>query len=122
MTYRVLVTGSRAWPDEATVEEALEEVRALGALVVVHGACPSGADAMASRWARRRSLVTEERHPALWRERGVYNPQAGLARNRRMAESGADLCLSFIFRGSAGARHCTMLAEAAGIETRRFTL
>ena len=103
MTYRVLVTGSRAWPDEATVEEALEEVRALGALVVVHGACPSGADAMASRWARRRSLVTEERHPALWRER----PMDG--RDYRLLHSGI---------GSSG----LVSAHFSGHTTRRCPL
>jgi hypothetical protein len=33
---------------------------------------------------------------------------------------GADLCLAFIHRDSRGASHAAVLAEAAGIPTRRY--
>jgi hypothetical protein len=54
------------------------------------------------------------------REHGVYNPQAGLARNRLMVELGADICLAFVRNGSRGASHCAALAEEAGIPVRRY--
>lgn len=83
-------------------------------LVVVHGDCPSGADRIARSWSYDAG-VYDERHPARWRPNGIYNPQAGLLRNRRMVERGADICLAFIKDGSRGASHCARLAEEAGI-------
>lgn len=52
--YRVLVTGSRDWPTPETVWAALNDIRDEALitdrrLVVVHGACPRGADAHAAR-------------------------------------------------------------------------
>ena len=56
--YRVLVTGSRDWYDQQAIWDALATVaRELPAdrdLLLVHGACPSGADHMAHEWARGR--------------------------------------------------------------------
>ncbi len=123
---RVLVTGSRDWWPPHAVRQWLDYYshRALHHMVVVHGGA-KGADAMASAWVRQnRSLafpVIEETHPAIWRPYGIYNPQAGLVRNRKMVELGADICLAFIKDGSRGASHCARLAEEAGITTRRFT-
>jgi len=65
--------------------------------------------------------VAVEVHPAIWRPNGIYNPQAGFLRNRKMVELGADVCLAFIRNGSRGASHCAGLAEGAGIPTRRYT-
>jgi len=116
--YRVLVTGSRDWTDLLTIDKALGAEQGLAAmdlrrLVVVHGAA-RGADTLADRWAYRNGVAVE-RHPARWRENGVYNPQAGLLRNRKMVALGADVCLAFIHSGSRGASHCARLAEQAGI-------
>lgn len=116
--YRVLVTGSRDWTDLAAVDRSLDVFQSRAAtegsrLVVVHGAA-RGADAIAERWALRNGVAVE-RHPARWRPGGVYNPQAGLVRNREMVKAGADVCLAFIRSGSRGASHCARLAEEAGI-------
>jgi hypothetical protein len=116
--YRVLVTGSRDWTDLLALDKALGAEKSLAdidqkRMVVVHGAA-RGADAMAEEWAKRNGVAVE-RHPARWRENGVYNPYAGLYRNRQMVMAGADICLAFIRSGSRGATHCARLAEEAGI-------
>ncbi len=129
-TFRVLVTGSRTWDDELTLNVALLhtalQCRDSGDshLIVVHGACPQGADAMAADWvcwAQGRSPVLEisgEPHPADWHSLGK---SAGFRRNSEMVALGADLCLAFIKDESRGATHCAGLAEKAGIPVRRFT-
>lgn len=123
--YRILVTGSRDWTNDEMVYAALSAERSLAAsqgreVVVVHGHARKGADAFADIWGRVRGLVVE-RYPAQWRPNGIYNPQAGLARNRKMVTLGADVCLAFIREGSRGASHCARLAEEAGIPTNRYT-
>lgn len=132
--YRVLVTGSRAWPSRDQVWAALDAVlaRMTVPLLVIHGACPQGADQFTAEWVhanRKRPWpgVTQERHPVKWAHRA-----SGLDRNAEMVSLGADLCLAFIAccklrrcrstpnHGSHGAAHCADLAEKAGIKTRRF--
>ncbi|GGU13064.1 SLOG family protein [Streptomyces violascens] len=134
--YRVLVTGSRDWRDEQRVRRELacawqESGRPI---VVVHGACDTGADRHAALWVRdcRATLlggVTDEPHPAAWKQ----GPGAGPARNRLMVDSRPSLCLAFIapctkwnctrpdVHGSHGASQCAAYAEVRGITTRRFT-
>jgi hypothetical protein len=119
--YRILVTGSRDWDDYDLVRDNLatavfQKVPA----VIVHGACPRGADAIASWWVRQNRIigVTEERHPANWQ---INGKRAGFIRNAHMVNRGADICLAFIRNGSRGASHTAALAEAAGIPVRRFT-
>lgn len=123
--YRILVTGSRDWQDMDRLYAVLatavfQKVPA----VIVHGACPKGADAQAAWWVRMhgRALgVAEERHPANWRPNGQLDRSAGFRRNAHMVQLGADLCLAFIRNGSRGATHTADLAEHAGIPTRRWT-
>jgi hypothetical protein len=119
--YRVLVTGSRDWYDQQTIWDALATVaRELPAdrdLVLIHGACPSGADHMAHEWARGFGAVIEA-HPANW---AINGKRAGFIRNQRMVNLGADLCLAFIRNGSRGASHTALIAEEAGIPVRRWT-
>lgn len=138
-TTRLLVTGSRTWPDEAAVIDALGFYWELGGmLTVVHGDCPRGPDRMAHDWCERMNagahqigppgtvVVHEERHPAEWVAGGLG---AGFTRNRHMVDLGADYCLAFMDRctkrdcntpgphGSHGTDHCATEAEKAGIET-----
>jgi YspA, cpYpsA-related SLOG family len=123
--YRILITGSRTWADRALLSFELgvaigESGRELRHVVLVHGACPSGADAiaaaLATSWGYR-----QEAHPADWRPGGVFDRSAGFRRNAEMIATRPDVVLAFIRDGSAGATHCAGLAEKAGIPVRRFT-
>jgi len=125
--YRVLVTGSRDWDKPELVCLALDAAfcdatNARRLMVLVHGACPSGADAQAVDWhlymTSRGLPVKVEAHPADW---ATHGRAAGPRRNAAMVAAGADLCLAFIKDGSRGASHTAGLAEKAGIPTRRST-
>lgn len=125
--YRVLVTGSRTWTDRAVIRQALMDawVASNGRpFVLVHGHCPTGADAIADDWGTQMATVhdqtTVERHPAKWlKPDGVtYDRSAGFRRNGEMVLAGANLCLAFIRADSTGATHCLGLAETAGIPSK----
>lgn len=137
--YRVLVTGSRNWTDMSTVAKPLTALLAactvLGdRFVVVHGACPRGADAIAQEWAEwhrdHGAPIEIEQHRA--EDHGPW-PACGPIRNQHMVSLGAAACLAFIGpctstrcrrpqpHGSHGATGCADLAAAAGIPTRRWT-
>lgn len=113
---RVLVTGSRTWSDVATVHAALTTAASIHpGMVVVHGACPRGADAITDAWCRTHH-VPVERWPADW----TRGRSAGPARNAAMVAAGACECLAFIHHDSPGATGCAVLAEQAGIPVRRY--
>jgi YspA, cpYpsA-related SLOG family len=121
-TFRLLVTGSREWDAEETLRQALiaAKMSAVGqgdGLIVVHGACPTGADAMADTWARDYEFPADP-HPADWTG---YGKSAGFIRNAEMVALGADICLAFYKQGAGnkGTNHCASLAEKAGIPVRR---
>lgn len=114
---RLLITGSRDWTDYALLDRWLFAAWShLGKnpdCVLVSGACPTGADAMAEEiWAENNLLV--ERHPAEW---SVYGKAAGFRRNAEMVDLGADLCVAFIKNSSRGATHTRDLAIKARITT-----
>jgi hypothetical protein len=118
----ILVTGSRTWDDILCLTNALRDevlaARICGLRpVVVHGACPRGADMIAARWARGYN-VAQEPHPADWDRHGKI---AGFRRNAEMVAVKPDVCLAFIRDGSPGATHCADLAEKAGIPVRRWS-
>lgn len=139
--YRALVTGSRDWPDAERVRHELsriyDQLAATRLMVVVHGVCPTGADAQARQWVRDRQHfgepAIEDPHPARWRVNGRIDRGAGFRRNAAMVALGADVCLAFVGpctkpgcrepqpHGSHGATNCADLAEAAGIPTKRYT-
>jgi len=132
--YRILITGSRDWDDDPllclNLAMAVQEPRSEGfVVIIVHGACPRGADKTADVWARNHRLRVE-RHPADWDRHGK---SAGFVRNAEMVSLGADLCLAFLMpctdgrcrrpgrHYSHGASHCAQLAEANSIPVRRIT-
>lgn len=115
---RILITGSREWTDVQTIIDALRaEILSAGSekddTVIVHGACPRGADALADAVGRQWG-VTVETHPADWSQHGK---KAGFLRNKHMVDLGADVLLAFIKDNSKGATHTVNLANAAGLRT-----
>lgn len=113
---RILITGSRTWDDVTTISQAIREiVHSAGAekddTVIVHGACPRGADAIADALARQWE-VTVETHAADW---ATHGKKAGFLRNKEMVDMGADVLLAFIKDNSKGATHTVNLAQAAGL-------
>lgn len=119
--YRVLVTGSRDWTSRDIIFYALDWLLAERgqSLVIVHGACPRGADAIADEWARLRN-VPVERYPANWSPGGVFNRAAGHRRNSAMVHTVPAGCRAFIRNNSPGATGCAAAAERAGIATYRY--
>jgi hypothetical protein len=131
--YRILITGSRAWDNPGLL--AYELALAAGKsgvprdeVVIVHGACPTGADAQAAGFAVMHGYRTEP-HPADWQQ----GKSAGPRRNAELVALGADVCLAFLMpcakpgcrqgldgHASHGASHCADIAEKAGIPVRRF--
>lgn len=143
---RILVTGSRDWADYRVIarelvryisENAAMATDSLGfpvdwdtqGWVVVHGDCPTGADAWTDQFAVTH-FIEVERHQADWRE---YGKRAGFLRNGQMVDAGADVCLAFINpctsttctapkpHGSHGTVDCMKKAHWGGIEVRIFT-
>lgn len=128
---RVLVTGSRNWTDRTAVFTSLAiQAVATDELVVVHGGA-KGADALADMFARRHPRARAEVHPADWdrecdgeckhyerrRPDGrLYCPVAGVVRNQKMVDLGADICLAFPLGESKGTRDCMRRAAKAGIQ------
>ena len=117
-TFRVLVTGSRTWTDATAITRALDDLHARhgDGLTLVHGACPTGADAIAHTWATTHGVPVET-HPADW----STGRSAGPTRNAAMVASGPDQCLAFIADASRGATGTADLADAAGVPTSRYT-
>lgn len=121
---RILLTGSRQWTDVPRLRGILvqEMAKAIQTddpwVTFVHGACPSGADRIASEFINRINMngcgyPFEERHPADWNQ---FGKAAGFRRNAEMVALGADLCVAFIVPGlSNGTEHTANLARGAGI-------
>jgi hypothetical protein len=130
---RVIVTGSRRWPDPRAVHDALTLLyRDHGPFTLVHGACSTGADAQAQHWYEvtgQQLGCAEDPWPAEWTKHGN---RAGPKRNERMVEAGADLVLAFLQsctdppcrrpkpHDSHGTAGCIELAEAARIPVRKW--
>jgi hypothetical protein len=86
------VTGGRSYRDYFTVQKALAKVSARFDITVVHGDCPTGADAWARQWCEMTG-TPERRYPADWETKGQA---AGFLRNEQMAkEAGIQLLLAF---------------------------
>ncbi|WP_051047367.1 SLOG family protein [Nocardia asiatica] len=125
-TFRLLITGSRHWPDENAVWESIamavaENLPDGGTVTVVHGGCPTGADHFAHTWFSLPICdpdyrVVEEVYLAEWR---LFGKAAGMRRNAEMVALGADLVLAFPLPGarslSRGTWDCVDRARIAGL-------
>jgi len=126
-TFRVLVTGSRAWADAARVWNVLESVYSeevasfrYESLLLIHGACPTGADAQADAWALW--SIARGRPVGRWPFAADWNrgPQGGPERNLRMVqESRPDFALAFpqAMGKRGGTRDCMAHLFAHGVPT-----
>lgn len=132
---RVIVTGSRTWDDEQKTADALHEVRrealrdGADGIVVVHGARPDGADALAAAWCAANGVPMEPR-PA---DEATGGRDAGYLRDQEMVAAGAGLCLVFVGPCTSGrcrrpkphdshdANACAELAANAGMAVRKWT-
>lgn len=114
MSFRIIVTGSRNWTDEAAVELMLRDSMGIdGDTVVVQGGA-AGADEIAARVARKFGWQVET-FAADW---GNEGKAAGPRRNRRMLDAGADVVVGFPIGGRAtspGTWDCLEAAAERGI-------
>lgn len=118
---RVIVTGSRAWPDPVVVYNELSQLYLQhGPFTLIHGACATGADAAAAHWhivAGQSLGCIEIKFHADWEQ---FGKRAGPIRNEKMVkEASADLVLAFPLFDSRGTKHTIALAEAAGIPVKK---
>ena len=121
MTFRILITGSRTWDNTAVIAKAMADaIVDAGATqdetIIVHGACPRGADNIADLLAQSWGANIET-HPGDW---NTHGKAAGFIRNAEMVNLGADTCLAFIKDNSKGASHTLDLATRAGIPVQVF--
>lgn len=116
MTFRLLISGSRHWTDEATIAVILQQYLNEEDVVLVSGACPRGADRICEEFAAEVGWKVEL-HPADW---DTYGTRAGFVRNADMVKLGADACVAFIKNQSKGATMLVDLARTAGMRVRIF--
>lgn len=128
----ILVTGSRDWTNLQVIVNALHEVldsSFASRAALLHGGCPTGADALADHWWRARfgaDSITVMR--ADWN----MGRNAGLERNKRMVETEPDVVLAFVrpcrkescgqrsLHGSHGTLHTVRLAHLRQIPVQVF--
>lgn len=92
--------------------DAVLEASTGKALQIIHGDCPTGADAITERWATRRGLEAVK-----FRANWAFGKSAGPLRNTQMAAAGADLCVAFLRGASPGTTDMVGKARARKIPT-----
>jgi hypothetical protein len=111
-----LVTGSRNLDDDEPVYGAL---RTFQPDIILHGACPTGADAFAAQWGEYSTTVIP--FPADW---DAHGNGAGPMRNRamvsvayHMSQHGHEVVVfAFPVGDSPGTRDCIRSAEGSGLK------
>src|ERR1044072_3627777 len=127
----IWITGSRTWHDDLYIWRVLDGLldAAEDGLMLHHGFCLSGADAIADSWGFTRQSegkpVTVVRHPARWHDdNGLLARRAGFRRNAEMVKAvaamdGTKEMHAFIRSSSPGSTHCANRAVEAGIKVIR---
>lgn len=149
---KILITGSRQWPESKQFLVHAALTRALGEcltrnppepLEVWHGDA-RGADAMASLWCqlmakgRHGRWVVERKFPADWdspctpdcrpghrrarKDGSEYCPSVGMYRNQEMVDAKPDRVYAFNKAKSAGTTRCAGMAREASIPVTEWTL
>ncbi len=107
---RILVCGGRDYRDSTCVTDSMERLRRAGLIsLLIHGDA-SGADRLASQWARDAGM-DQVSYPANWKAHGRA---AGPMRNRRMLHHGRPQAL-VAFPGGRGTEDMMSLALQAGL-------
>lgn len=117
---KIVITGSRDWKDRDAIWDCLSaEITAAiehcEELLVIHGDCPTGADAIAEEFCKSAGVHTA-RVGALW---SALGKKAGPRRNRVMAAIGPAVAYAFPLAVSAGTRDCIDAMGAAKVEVIR---
>jgi len=115
---RVLVTGSRSWNEKQLLEDQLDdEWDEGGPFILIHGKCPTGADAMADNYIHTYYETSIESYPADW----SLGKIAGPLRNKYMVDllnPKTDKVLAFLKDNSKGTTGCINLALDARLPVR----
>jgi hypothetical protein len=139
---RLLVTGSRSWGDASVIWRALKAAWTFDSdILLVHGACPKGADLLCETYWDEYLGGGAERVPvADWYPNGQLDLSAGIRRNVKMVTEHGPFwgCLAFIdrcpreacvrkrpdrglpYHGTHGSVHCADFAEDHGVPVKRF--
>lgn len=119
MTFKVMVTGSRAYNDYATILAAFTRISEKhGKCILIHGAA-RGADTLAARAAAQLGWDIEPHPVTNWKNPdGSTNRAAGHQRNARMLDRGPDGVIAFFQPGekNAGTRGAATGAQKRGIQ------
>ena len=126
---KVLVTGSHEWVNEKAIEREFRKLPV--GTTIIHGACPTGADALADKAAMKFGFPIR-RYPADWEAERLAtgSPKAaGPKRNSRMIReehrSGDPVAFALAFTPdlvrSRGTKDCVERARKVGIRVHIIT-
>lgn len=109
----LVVTGGRDYHDRSLVRLTLDQMRVgCKRMLLVTGACPTGADEFARQWAFGLKDVEYEGVPADWDK---YGRAAGPMRNRTMLEEHRPHFV-VAFPGNRGTKSCINIAKELGLQ------
>lgn len=111
---RVLVFGGRDYKDKKAIHEVLDKFDA--DTILVHGDCPTGADAIAKAYAIEHEWIYWS-FPAQWKR--LQSSSAGPIRNIRMLKI-TKPHLGIGFPGGRGTRNMASLLEEAGVKVEKI--
>lgn len=116
---RILVCGSRDYPDKERVYEVLDAYFArVGPRLMIISGGATGADSFARQWAVEQQVD----HVTLYAKWDLEGKGAGPIRNRRMAKLRPKLVLAFSkdFDKSRGTSDMIRVAEKNDIKVKKF--